>query len=153
MNAEDLRARQRRLVELVAGLSQEESLWQKCSAPVLAVERQEYMDAIHNAIHSLESARIALVKLPNGGTKNRRARLRRLDNQPFADEPCFFLAISTRQLDNPANPFWYRGIRPGSDATSHRIWRFVFRQESGFQCAQAVRLSHGSEMRTSRRFR
>ena len=63
MNAEDLRARQRRLVELVAGLSQEESLWRKCNAPVLAVERQEYMDEIHKAIKALESARIVLVNI------------------------------------------------------------------------------------------
>jgi hypothetical protein len=63
MNAEDLRARRRRLEILVAGLSQEESLWQKCSAPVLAVERLEYMDAIHHAIQALESARIVLVKI------------------------------------------------------------------------------------------
>lgn len=63
MNAEDLRARQRRLVDLVAGLSQEESLWRKCNAPVLALERQEYMDEIHKAIHALESARIVLVNI------------------------------------------------------------------------------------------
>jgi hypothetical protein len=52
-----------RLAKLVAGLAQEESLWRKCSAPVLAVERQEYMDAIYGALHSLETARIALVKI------------------------------------------------------------------------------------------
>jgi len=69
MNAEDLRARQRRLVELVAGLSQEESLWQKCSSPVLAVERQEYMDEIHKAIHALESARIVLVNIDHRWNK------------------------------------------------------------------------------------
>ena len=63
MNPEDLRARARRLAELVAGLGQEESLWRKCSAPVLAVERREYMDAIYQALRSLETARIALVKI------------------------------------------------------------------------------------------
>jgi hypothetical protein len=63
MNPEDLRARQRRLEKLVAGLGQEESLWRKCNAPVLAVERQEYMDAIHEALRSLETARMALVKI------------------------------------------------------------------------------------------
>jgi hypothetical protein len=63
MNSEDLRARRRRLEILVAGLGQEESLWSKCSAPVLAVERQQYMDAIHQALQALESARIALVKI------------------------------------------------------------------------------------------
>jgi hypothetical protein len=69
MNAEDLRARRRRLEILVAGLCQEESLWRKCSAPVLAVERQEYMDAIHSALQALESARIALVKIAQRLTK------------------------------------------------------------------------------------
>jgi len=63
MNPEDIRARERRLEKLVAGLSQEESLWRKCSAPVLAVERQEYMDAIYGAIRNLESARMALMKI------------------------------------------------------------------------------------------
>jgi len=63
MNLEDLRARMRRLEKLVAGLGQEESLWRKCNAPVLAVERQEYMDAIYGALRSLETARMALVKI------------------------------------------------------------------------------------------
>jgi len=63
MNEADIRARQDRLSTLVAGLSREESLWRKCNAPVLAVERQEYMDAIHEALRSLESARMALVKI------------------------------------------------------------------------------------------
>jgi hypothetical protein len=63
MNLQDLRARMRRLEKLVAGLGQEESLWRKCSAPVLAVERQEYMDAIFGALRSLEMARITLAKI------------------------------------------------------------------------------------------
>jgi hypothetical protein len=63
MNEEALRARQRRLEKLVAGLGQVESLWRKCSAPVLAVERQGYMDAIHEALRNLETARMALVRI------------------------------------------------------------------------------------------
>jgi hypothetical protein len=63
MNPEDLHARMHRLAKLVAGLGQEEALWRKCSAPVLAVERQEYMDAIYGALRSLETARIVLVKI------------------------------------------------------------------------------------------
>jgi hypothetical protein len=63
MNREDLRARQRRLEKLVAGAGKEESIWRKCSAPVLAVERQEYMDAIYEALRSLETARMALVRI------------------------------------------------------------------------------------------
>jgi hypothetical protein len=63
MNSEDLRARIRRLERLVAGLGQEESLWRTCSAPALALERQEYMDAIYGALRSLETARLALVKI------------------------------------------------------------------------------------------
>jgi hypothetical protein len=63
MNEEAMRARMQRLDKLVSGLSQEESLWRKCSAPVLAVERQEYMDAIYGALRSLETARMVLVKI------------------------------------------------------------------------------------------
>jgi hypothetical protein len=63
MNPEDLRARVNRLAKLVAGLGQEESLWRKCSVPALAVERQEYMDAIYGALRSLETARMVLVKI------------------------------------------------------------------------------------------
>ena len=63
MNSQDLRARMRRLEKLVNGLCLEESLWRKCSAPVLATERQEYMDAIHEAIHGLETARVTLAKV------------------------------------------------------------------------------------------
>jgi len=63
MNEEAMRARMQRLDKLVAGLGQEESLWRKCDAPVLFVERQEYRDAIYGALRSLETARIALVKI------------------------------------------------------------------------------------------
>jgi hypothetical protein len=54
MNREDLRARMRRIEKLVAGLGCEASLWGKCSAPVLAVDRLAYIEAIHNAITSLK---------------------------------------------------------------------------------------------------
>ncbi len=63
MNREDLRARMRRLEELAAGLSREESLWRNCSAPVLAVDRQEYLAAIGDAIQGLEKARVTLAKM------------------------------------------------------------------------------------------
>jgi hypothetical protein len=63
MNSADLRARIRRLEKLIAGLGQEEALWTNCSAPVLAVERQEHMDANYFALRSLESAGMALVKI------------------------------------------------------------------------------------------
>jgi hypothetical protein len=63
MNEEDMRARMRRLDKLVAGLVQEESLWRKCSAPVLTVDRQEYMDAINLAIKGLETARVVLARM------------------------------------------------------------------------------------------
>ena len=49
MNLADIRARMRRLEVLVNGLGREESLWRECSAPVLAVDRLEYMAAINEA--------------------------------------------------------------------------------------------------------
>jgi len=63
MNREDLRARMRRIEKLVAGLGGEASLWDKCSAPVLAVDRLEYIAAIHRAITALEDARITLARM------------------------------------------------------------------------------------------
>jgi hypothetical protein len=62
MNLEDLRARMRRLEDLSAGLAKEASLWQKCDAPVLYVDRLEYVEGIHEAIQGLEKARVALAK-------------------------------------------------------------------------------------------
>jgi hypothetical protein len=67
MNREDLRARMRRIEKLVAGLGFEASLWGKCSAPVLAVDRLEYIAAIHRAITALEDARIMLVQMMREG--------------------------------------------------------------------------------------
>jgi hypothetical protein len=63
MNLHDIRARKRRLEELIRGLCLEESLWRTCSAPVLALDRLAYMDAIHEAIHGLETARVILVRM------------------------------------------------------------------------------------------
>jgi hypothetical protein len=67
MNREDLHARMRRIEKLVAGLGCEASLWGKCSAPVLAVDRLEYIAAIHRAITALEDARIMLVRMMREG--------------------------------------------------------------------------------------
>lgn len=53
----------RRLEDLIDGLSREASLWRKCSDPALAVERQEYLDAIQSTIQALEKARITLAKM------------------------------------------------------------------------------------------
>jgi hypothetical protein len=53
----------RRLEVVVNGLGREESLWRECSAPVLAVDRLEYMPAIGEAIHALETARVTLAKI------------------------------------------------------------------------------------------
>jgi len=66
MKEEDLRARMRRLEELIRGLCLEESLWRKCPAPIMALDRLAYMDAIHEAIHGLESARIILARVIRG---------------------------------------------------------------------------------------
>jgi hypothetical protein len=63
MSLADLRARMRRLEVLVNGLGLEESLWRICSMPVLAVDRQAYINAINEAIHGLESARVILAKV------------------------------------------------------------------------------------------
>ncbi len=43
MNLTDLRSRIRRLEVLVAGLSKEVSLWKDSNAPVLYVDRLEYL--------------------------------------------------------------------------------------------------------------
>src|SRR5262245_33329595 len=51
MNLHDLRARMHRLEELIRGLCLEESLWRYCSAPIMALDRLAYMDAMHEAIH------------------------------------------------------------------------------------------------------
>jgi hypothetical protein len=69
MNRHDLETRIRRLEKLVNGLGLEESLWRKCSAPVLAVDRLEYMAAIGDAIHALETARVILAKMVHGMEK------------------------------------------------------------------------------------
>ncbi len=53
----------RRLEDLIGGLFREASLWRKCNAPVLAVERQEYLDAIQDAINALEKVRGTLAKI------------------------------------------------------------------------------------------
>ena len=63
MNREDIRARMRRMEKLVMGLGSEAELWRTCSAPVLAVDRIEYMNAIHEAIKALETARIILARM------------------------------------------------------------------------------------------
>jgi hypothetical protein len=63
MNLTDLRSRIRRLEVLVAGLSKELSLWKESNAPVLYVDRLEYLEGIEQAIHGLEKARVAMVKV------------------------------------------------------------------------------------------
>ncbi len=63
MNRRDLEARMRRIEVLVRGLGLEESLWRKCSAPVLAVDRIEYMKALGDAIRALETARVMLARM------------------------------------------------------------------------------------------
>ncbi len=63
MNLTDLRSRIRRLEVLVAGLSKELSLWKDCNASVLYVDRLEYLKGIDQAIHDLETARLAMVKV------------------------------------------------------------------------------------------
>jgi hypothetical protein len=67
MNREDMRARIRRIEILVAGLGCEASVWGKCSAPVLALDRLEYIAAIHRAITALEDARITLERMLQEG--------------------------------------------------------------------------------------
>jgi len=63
MNREDFRARIRRIEKLINGLGCEASLWRECSAPVLALDRLEYIAAIHRAITALEDARITLARM------------------------------------------------------------------------------------------
>jgi hypothetical protein len=63
MNLTDLRSRIRRLEILIAGLSRELSLWKNSNAPVLYVDRLQYLEGIDRAIHGLETARLAIVKI------------------------------------------------------------------------------------------
>jgi hypothetical protein len=63
MNQGDLHARIRRIEKLVCGFGREASLWRECSAPVLALDRLEYIAAIHRAITALEDARITLARM------------------------------------------------------------------------------------------
>ncbi len=63
MNLTDLRSRISRLEILIAGLSTELSLWKESNAPVLYVDRLEYLEGIDQAIHGLEKARVAMVKV------------------------------------------------------------------------------------------
>jgi uncharacterized protein with PIN domain len=62
MNREDLRTRMRRLEELTAGLAKEASLWRECDAPILFVDRQEYLEAIEEAVSALQ-ARVTLARV------------------------------------------------------------------------------------------
>jgi hypothetical protein len=72
MNLTDMRARMGRLDKLAQGLAKEASLWKKCDAPVLFVDRQEYIEAIQDAVSGLEKARVALAKtVQNEETKPR----------------------------------------------------------------------------------
>jgi hypothetical protein len=63
MNLTDFRSRIHRLEQLVAGLSKELNLWKDCDGPILYVDRLEYTRGIDQAIHGLETARLAMVKV------------------------------------------------------------------------------------------
>jgi hypothetical protein len=63
MNLTDLRSRVRRLEQLVAGLSKELVLWKDCNAPILYVDRLEYLQGVDQAIHGMEKARAAMAKV------------------------------------------------------------------------------------------
>jgi len=48
------------------------SLWKKCNAPVLFVDRQEYIEGILDSVSGRERARIALAKMIRRGEENPR---------------------------------------------------------------------------------
>jgi len=48
---------------LIAGLFKELVLWKDFNAPVLFVDRQEYIEGILDSVSGLEKARIALAKM------------------------------------------------------------------------------------------
>lgn len=62
MTIDDVRARTRRLEELVKGLTREVVQTWKCDDPLLYLERKTYLVGLQTAIAGLEDARIALVK-------------------------------------------------------------------------------------------
>jgi len=72
MNLTDMRARIQRLEKLAQGLATEASLWKKCDAPVLFVDRQEYIEGILDSVSGLERARIALAKMIRRGEESPR---------------------------------------------------------------------------------
>jgi len=59
MTLTDFRSRIRQLEQLVAGLSKELNLWKDYDGPILYVDRLEYTRGIDQAIHGLETARLA----------------------------------------------------------------------------------------------
>jgi len=63
MTPTDFRSRIHRLEQLVAGLSKELNLWKDCDVPILYVDRLEYTRGIDQAVHGLETARLAIVKV------------------------------------------------------------------------------------------
>jgi hypothetical protein len=62
MNLTDLSARIHRLDTLSRGLAKEVSLWKGCDDPLLYLERKNYLNAIQDALVSVEAARVALVQ-------------------------------------------------------------------------------------------
>jgi hypothetical protein len=62
VTAAHLTARLRRLERLVCGLSREVAFIRTASCPLLYLERCAYLDALHTAVHGLESARVALAR-------------------------------------------------------------------------------------------
>jgi hypothetical protein len=62
LTIKDIRARVDRLDKLSGGLSRERVLWEEAQDPLLYLERQAYLQAVHQAIGGVEAARVVLVR-------------------------------------------------------------------------------------------
>jgi hypothetical protein len=61
-SGEDLTGRIQRLDKLARGLAREVLLWKEGKGSLLYAERQEYLEALQDAVAGLEAARVALAR-------------------------------------------------------------------------------------------
>jgi hypothetical protein len=68
----DLAARVRRLDELMRGLAKELAVWKDGDDPLLYLERQAYLKAVHQALSGIETARVVLARARQRAERQRR---------------------------------------------------------------------------------
>lgn len=86
MTIDDLRKRVERLEMLAKGLAKEKAVIREADDPLLYLERRKYLCALDDALHGVDSARVALAKalirLADGGAVSRSGRS---DDKPDDD--------------------------------------------------------------------